>query len=279
MNRRKFLGLSALGAVGLAAGDGFLEPQRLATTFHRVALGKSSIGTPISLVQITDLHLPGFGGHEQRIAHSVNEMRPDVIAITGDSIDHKSRLPVLAEFMDALDRKIPKIAILGNWEYWSGVDLAQLAALYEGRNTTLLVNRSATLDLRGKRIRFVGIDDLVGGRPDLSISFEDKSPVDAEVILAHCPQHRNLVRNSSSLMLSGHTHGGQINLFGFAPFCPKGSGNFVRGWYGVVKPQGAERVITLQTPAPLYVSRGLGTSILPIRFDSTPELARFELIV
>jgi predicted MPP superfamily phosphohydrolase len=279
LNRRKFLGLSALGAVGLAAGDGFLEPHRLTTTFHRVALGKPPTGTPISLVQITDLHLPGFEGHEERIAHAVNGIRPDVIVITGDSIDRKWRLPVLAEFMDALNPEIPKIAILGNWEYWSGVDLTQLAAIYERRNTKLLVNRSATLELRGKRVRFVGIDDLVAGRPDVDISFGDKSPVDAEVILAHCPEHRDLVRNNSSLMLSGHTHGGQINLFGFAPFCPKGSGNYVRGWYGVEKPQGAERVITLQGPAPLYVSKGLGTTILPIRFDSTPELARFELIV
>jgi predicted MPP superfamily phosphohydrolase len=279
LNRRKFLGLSALGAVGLAAGDGLLEPHRLATTFHRVALGKSSTGTSISLVQITDLHLPGFEGHEERIARAVNEIRPDIIAITGDSIDRKWRLPVLAEFMDALDQEIPKIAILGNWEYWSGVDLDQLASVYERRNTKLLVNRSATLDLRGKRIRFVGIDDLVAGRPDVDISFEDRSPVDAEVILAHCPEHRDLVRSSSSLMLSGHTHGGQVNLFGFAPFCPKGSGSYVRGWYGVEKPQGAGRVITLQGPAPLYVSKGLGTTILPIRFDSTPELARFELIV
>lgn len=279
MNRRRFLGYSALGAIGIATGDGFLEPHRIATTFHRVALGKSSSGTPISLVQVSDLHLPGFDGHEERIARAVNEIKPDVIAITGDSIDHKGRLPVLAEFMDALDAQIPKVAILGNWEYWSGVDLTQLAALYERRNTKLLVNRSSTLDLRGKRVRFVGIDDLVGGTPDVRISFEDRSPVDAEVILAHCPQHRDLVRDHPSLMLSGHTHGGQINLFGFAPFCPKGSGDFVRGWYGVEKPQGAERVISLKGPAPLYVSRGLGTSIIPIRFDSTPELARFELIV
>jgi predicted MPP superfamily phosphohydrolase len=64
-------------------------------------------------------------------------------------------------------------------------------------------------------------------------------------------------------MLSGHTHGGQVTVGGWAPLVPPGSGRYVRGWF---RGDGAP---------PLYVSRGIGTSVLPIRFGATPELAVF----
>lgn len=66
-----------------------------------------------------------------------------------------------------------------------------------------------------------------------------------------------------TLMLSGHTHGGQIAVGGWAPLVPPGSGRYVRGWF---RGDGAP---------PLYVSRGIGTSVLPLRFGATPELAVF----
>jgi predicted MPP superfamily phosphohydrolase len=66
------------------------------------------------------------------------------------------------------------------------------------------------------------------------------------------------------LILSGHTHGGQVCLGGWAPVLPRGSGRYVAGWYT----DGA---------IPLYVSRGLGTTMLPIRFGAVPEIAYFEI--
>ncbi|HEU0012912.1 MAG TPA: hypothetical protein VFQ45_04475, partial [Longimicrobium sp.] len=68
-----------------------------------------------------------------------------------------------------------------------------------------------------------------------------------------------------TLMLSGHTHGGQVNLFGWAPVLPRGSGRYVRGWF---RDPGA---------IPLYVSRGIGTSQYPVRLGSPPELALFDI--
>jgi predicted MPP superfamily phosphohydrolase len=64
-------------------------------------------------------------------------------------------------------------------------------------------------------------------------------------------------------MLAGHTHGGQIRPFGWAPFRPRGSGRYVSGWYRNPEP-------------PMYVSRGLGTSIVRARHRSVPELPVFE---
>jgi hypothetical protein len=65
------------------------------------------------------------------------------------------------------------------------------------------------------------------------------------------------------LLLAGHTHGGQVAPFGLALTLPSGSGRYVAGWYRDAGP-------------PMYVSRGIGTSLIPVRLGATPELVRFE---
>ena len=289
MNRRRFLGYTAAGAIGIAAGDSVIEPRRLAITNHRVAIGGSIDPVAVKLVHITDLHLPIFSHHEEAVTRATHEARPDIIAITGDSIDTKHGLPPLAKFLSALDPEIPKFAVLGNWDYWSHIDIRLIEREYSKHNCRLLVNRAAVLETRGRRLRLVGLDDLLVGHPDPAAAFsDDTSKVDAEIILAHCPQHRDIVRSSSSLMLSGHTHGGQVSFFGYAPVVPRGSGDYVRGWYGTHSPAQSGATIDLRmlpssanvrSGRPLYVSRGLGNSILPLRFCSIPELAVFDLLV
>jgi predicted MPP superfamily phosphohydrolase len=268
MNRRKFIGYSALGAAAFAAGDLIVEPRSLETTFHKVAL-TTRAASRISAVQISDLHLSGVGSHEAKIAEAVRSAKPDLILITGDSLDHRGREQLLAEFMSLLDTQTPKLAILGNWEYWANLDIPTVARIYERHNCELLVNWSATLDFGPNRIRFVGVDDLVGGHPEIHAAFEDTSDITAQVILAHCPKHRDILADESSLMLSGHTHGGQVTLFGWAPFLPAGSGRYNRGWY---EPNGNIR-------GRLYVSRGLGTSMINARSGSLPEVAVFDFMV
>ena len=66
-----------------------------------------------------------------------------------------------------------------------------------------------------------------------------------------------------NLILAGHTHGGQINILGFAPVIPAGSGHYVKGWYH-------------NTGIPMYVSRGIGTVVMPVRIGSKPEVAIFK---
>jgi predicted MPP superfamily phosphohydrolase len=269
MNRRRFVGYSAIGAAAIAAGDMLVEPHRLETTFHKVPLNASASSDRVRVVQISDLHLNHFGSHEAHISAVARNANPDIILITGDSLDHREDAPLLEQFMSTLDRDVPKLAILGNWEYWSEIDIGALSRLYDRFNCRLLVNESATVDVGPGRIRFVGLDDLVGGRPAPQLAFADRSDVSAEIILAHCPEHRQILRDHASLMISGHTHGGQVTAFGWAPFLPKGCGGYNRGWY----PAGNS------VKGPLYVSRGLGTSLIPFRMGSIPEVAVFDLLV
>lgn len=289
MNRRRFLKYSAAAAVSPPIIDALAEPSRLDITSNRAALTAAPT-TSFSVLQMTDLHLPRFGARQQRVARAANEAKPDLIVITGDSVDAPDKLGVLDEFLSAMDKAIPTVAILGNWEYWSDIGVARIVSMYERHGVEVLVNRSTIMEKNGRSMRLLGLDDFVVGRPDINAALRDSPPADAELILAHCPQQRDGLAGRSSLVLSGHTHGGQINFFGATPYLPQGSGGYERGWYGAPGPDRSGIVrIAGQHRAPsagagpglpsLYVSRGLGTSIVAARFCSIPELARFELLV
>ncbi len=139
MNRRRFIGAAAaLGAAALGADAAWWEPRWLEVTRHSVALPPGQ--PPFRFVQITDLHLKGVGALHRRIAAETARAGPDFALLTGDSLDREDALPALDAFLALLDPRLPKYAVLGNWEHWSGVDLRALAAVYERHNARLLVN-------------------------------------------------------------------------------------------------------------------------------------------
>ena len=157
------------------------------------------------------------------------------------------------------------------------MDLDDLAGVYRAAGGRLLVNHSVVHRARGRSIHLTGLDDLVGGRPDVGRALGDGPPAaQAHLLLAHCPAHRDPLAGPPAppadetritLMLSGHTHGGQVNVLGWTPVVPRGSGPYVRGWF-----RDAGRV-------PLYVSRGIGTSMAPVRLGARPEVAVFTMWV
>jgi predicted MPP superfamily phosphohydrolase len=282
MTRRRFLAATAVGFVGAGAEAFAFEPDRVEITRHTLDEGAPGAPERVSFVQLTDLHLQGIGQHEERIVEAVQQVTPDFIVITGDAIDRHNKLPVLDTFLTLL-RPAAAFAILGNWEHWSRVDLPALERLYARHGVELLVNRTSAYECSGGRMLITGLDDLVSARPDLCRALRDVTLTRQHLILAHCPAHRDRLeaeiatatrgREDSAVdfaqfaplaVLSGHTHGGQLYLAGWAPFRPRGSGRYVRGWYR-------------DGPMPMYVSRGLGTSVVHARFGSVPEVASFEM--
>lgn len=274
-------------AAGLGIHGAWVEPRRLQVTRHVV-------GTPgagraaMTVVQLSDLHLKHLGDFHRRIARAVADARPDLVLVTGDALDRGDALPLLDRFLSTLDPATPTLAIPGNWEHWSGADLREIAATYARWNARLLVNESVVLRHRGRPLLVTGLDDLVGGRPDVAAALRGVVPGPTHLLLAHCPAHRDrlaetagevrvgdqVLRQATELaaypfaaMLAGHTHGGQFTVGGWAPVLPPGSGRYTRGWF-----RDAEG-------PPLFVSRGLGTSVIPARLGATPELAVFTVWV
>lgn len=262
LSRRQFLVGGGAGVAAAAAGvHGFaLEPGRLTVSHERI--GSPERGPSVRLAILTDLHLKRVSSFHERLAAAVSEANPDAVVIVGDAIDDRDHLPLLRDFLALLPERGTRIATLGNWEYWSQVDVRALARTYEQAETRLLVNQSYTL--ADGQILYA-TDDSLAGHPNLD---ELNEIDDGEVVLlSHCPAFRDALSGVDTsrvrAMISGHTHGGQISLAGWAPIRPPGSGRYTAGWY---RGDGV----------PLYVSRGLGTSVLPVRFGSPPELVVME---
>ncbi len=258
------LALAATGAEALV-----LEPNRLAVTRH--SLGRGDGDSNLSIVQLSDLHLRRIGEVQERIAETVSELRPNLVVFTGDTIHDAGALGLLRDFLGLLDPSTPKFSILGNWERACGVDIGQLRSTYASSNCKLLVNESVVHTYGSAKLRVTGLDDLIEGRPDIDV-LRVASPVPNHLLLAHCPGQRDVIDFSAvggssdaapQLMLSGHTHGGQVAFWGLAPVRTRGGGRYVSGWYRGEGPD-------------LYVSRGLGWTGFPIRLGSVPEIAFFE---
>lgn len=289
LTRRKFVATLGAAAVGLATDAFLIEPNRIRITRHEIGAGGTGGQPPLRLVHLTDLHLRTLGDHEERIARAVNALAPSMMIITGDSIDRADRLEMLAEFLGMLDEATPKYAVLGNWEYFCHVDLRRLARVYERYGGRLLVNASVTHRHGDRDVLITGLDDMLAGTPQLVRALEGHAPMRDHVVLAHCPLQRDYLRGSlpprpwrrggraeppepgsaglgryaPRLVLAGHTHGGQVNLMGFCPWRPWGSGPYVSGWYDDRAPY-------------LYVSSGLGTVSVPMRLGALPELPCME---
>ncbi len=263
MTRRQFLAALAGGAFAVSGVDAFaIEPGRLTVTSHEFGSGD---GPLLRLVQLTDLHLHGVGDHETEVAEAVRRLDPDLILCTGDMIEREEDLDLLHAFLELLDPRTPKLGIYGNWERWAEIEPDRLARVYREHGGRLLVNETSLGTHEGRTYAITGLDDLVRGSPDLEGATAGVDPGPNHLLLEHCPAFRDAIPEGSGLawMIAGHTHGGQVTLFGWAPFRPRGSGRYVEGWYRDAAPA-------------MYVCRGIGTVGIPARFFAPPEVAAFD---
>lgn len=223
----------------------------------------------LKIIQVSDLHIQSLKRNHKNLAKQINKEQPHLILFTGDSIDRFKGHQVFNSFLSLIDHNIKKIAILGNREYDRGVNIEELAANYKKHNGELIVNDSRRIDFEGTSVSITGVDDFVAGNADYKEALSKFQPADHHIVLTHCPEHRDIIKNQMNnipidFILSGHTHGGQIKIMGYAPFTPDGSGKYINGWYKESIPQ-------------LYVSKGIGTTAFPIRFGSRAEIAIFNL--
>jgi predicted MPP superfamily phosphohydrolase len=247
------LRLSPDGALPDAAGAGEATPR-------------------LRIVQLSDLHLHDIGARHERIAREVDALEPDLVTFTGDTVDDSRKLDLTSEFLRLLRTNAPKLGVMGNWEYQGGVAPDALARAFGRHGGELLVNRSVTVAARGLELLVTGLDDWLRGRPDLGGALAGAPDAirarGHHLVMAHCPAQRDALSSGGAgtripWILAGHTHGGQVGVPGLR-ITPFGSGEYVRGWYRA-------------TPPSLYVSRGIGTSVVPLRIGSRPEVAVFDV--
>src|SRR5213593_945432 len=271
ISRRRFV-VGATGALAAAAlADGFLvEPVAVQVTRHDVPvpdLAPALEGFRIACV--TDVHLAN-GVH--RAARETLELlareRPHLVALIGDICNRRSYLQQLISFARDARGTTATVATLGNWEHDAGIDRRTAEQAYGLAGAELLYNSTTRVRVGSATLAVVGIDDPVLGQPDVAAAVRGLDGGATTVWVVHAPGYVDGVAPGSvprpAAVISGHTHGGQVRLPFYTPYTPEGSGRFVAGWYR-------------DALAPLYVSRGIGTVVLPARLFCPPELPIFTL--
>jgi uncharacterized protein len=295
ISRRHFLRLAGvLGASGVSTvAYGFGEPARLRVTRYSIQPPQWPEGFKLRIAVIADLHACEPWMSLERIGSIVertNSLKPDVTVLLGDYVAGHRQVtrfipasewaPVLA----GLRAPLGVHAVLGNHDYWEdktvqrdgqGTTVARRALeaagipVYEndvvrlthaGRPFWLagLGDQLAYLPARRFRpVRRIGVDDLAATLAKVA----DDAPV---ILLAHEPDVAMRVPARVALQLSGHTHGGQIRLFGWSPVVPsRYGGKFAYGH--------------ARTHCDVVVSGGLGCSIMPFRLGMPPEIVLVTL--
>jgi uncharacterized protein len=233
-----------------------------------------------TIVQLSDIHVGSFVGEAELNAgfELVRQARPDLIVLTGDLIDHDARM---AEQLGRFVRRLVPlaregvVAITGNHDYYAGVK-PTVAAL-EAAGARVLRNAGEVIG-GSQGFALLGVDDIwakrfdPGAEPDLGRAVASLPLVGGRhiardlprVLLCHNPSYFEHAAGNVALQLSGHTHGGQVNLV-VRPADAFLKNGWVAGHY--------ER-----SGSSLYINRGFGTAGPPARIGSPPEITRAVLV-
>jgi len=267
ITRRKFLRSTAMTAMAgaLGVGYGLMEAKWLRIT--EVTLTVPNLPDPFKgkrVAFLADLHHGPYVPIPY-IAHAVDmaqALNPDLILLGGDYPDRGIPYvePCIAE-LSRLHAPLGVYAILGNHDHYDGCLPYVKAALREARIPEL-TNRGLWIKEGGARFWLCGVDDFWRGVQDLPAALGDTTTEDAVILLSHNPDYVEEINDPRvGLVLSGHTHGGQINI-------PVIGAPVVPSLYGQKYAHGL-----VQGPAvPVFVTRGIGTIIPPIRIACRPEI-------
>jgi predicted MPP superfamily phosphohydrolase len=262
---------AALGAAALGAYAFLVEPQWLQTTRTRIHLRHLPAeleGLRIAL--LTDLHVGGGTpvALVRRACALAMQEAPHLIALTGDfAADDADGFSDVLRALSGLHAPLGVYAVPGNHDYIVGID-AWHRQVGGAAGITDLTNRAVVKEVDGARLCIAGVDDFSKGTPRLD-ALPPPDQRDFTVLLAHDPDQAERSRrgyDQLDLVLSGHTHGGQVRL----------------PWIGALQNPAQredlyEEGLRRRPWTQVYVSRGVGTVHLPVRFLCRPEVAILEL--
>jgi len=229
------------------------------------------------IAQVSDLHNAEFGDGNQRLLDMLREAEPDMIAITGDLIDsRKTNIAVALAFAEEAVRIAPCYYVSGNHEA-RVPEYRELKAGLEAAGVTVLDDARVEIEISGKSITIIGVNDpsfladyLTSDAAVMDRKLSELSSEDASftILLSHRPElFDTYAAHDMDLVLTGHAHGGQFRLPLIGGLIAPNQGLFPKYDDGLHS-EGNTNMI---------VSRGLGNSIIPFRFNNRPEVVLIEL--
>jgi uncharacterized protein len=272
MDRRKFLKRAALAAVGLTTVGGaypFLEAKWCRVLRRTIAvpnLPRPFRGTTVAL--LADVHHGPFVplDYIRHVVQMTNALKPDIVCLAGDYMHRSADYiePGIAA-LGKLEARMGRFAVRGNHDNRQFTPITR-AALAEAKLPDLN-NTGVWLERGGARLRVCGVGDLWTDVQDLEAALGDTTPDDVVILLSHNPDFVEMIRDPRvGLVLSGHTHGGQVVVPGFgAPIVPSRYGQ--KYLHGLVQGPCAQ----------VFVTRGVGTVAPPVRLLCRPEVVLITL--
>jgi predicted MPP superfamily phosphohydrolase len=217
------------------------------------------------IVHLSDTHHSPFTGldHIERAVEFANSLEPDMFCLTGDYVSHERKyIAPVAEVLGSLKSEFGTFACLGNHDHWT--DPGLVTDLFRGEGISMLVNEGFRFEARGASFWLCGVDDHMVGKTDLRAALAGSFPDEMKLLLAHNPVIlRRATRQGIDLTLSGHTHGGQIKM---------------RDPEKRILPQRRLKAgLHRRYDSQIYITRGIGTVVVPMRYQCPPEVSLLEL--
>ena len=254
-----------------------IEPYRLKVQEYYLT-EKNADTELVKIVQFSDVHIKEDFTYEnlQKVVDKINKHKPDIVLFTGDLYDNYAKYNddenIIAE-LKKIEAKYDKIAIWGNRDYGGGA-VRQYQYIMEQAGFTLLENENWYVTLENnKNILFTGLDDSMLG----NVYMPDDTKIyhsDFDILLGHEP---DIVENYGEyyydLALSGHSHGGQVNI----PLLPFINDMAISATSLSTKYEGGMYELNEKENTKLYVNTGIGTTHISARFGVVPEITVFNL--
>ncbi len=271
------VGVGALAALGYALGVEPYAVQIVRLTLRLPRLPAAFDGCTI--LQISDLHMSQMGRREKIVRSLIQEVGPvDMVAVTGDLVHTQRGIAPFLELAQSFQARDGAYAIFGNSEHKNGVRPYAFAQTLAGNSIRPLLNSHVLLTRGDAQIAVAGVDDPVNDLDRLRDALRGIPEGMCTLLLMHSPDGvAEAVVYGVDLVLSGHTHGGQVRfpLVG-APYTHSYFGRRMSS--GLYAGRGLRRVVGIRPGrTQLYVSRGIGISGLALRFLTRPEVTVITL--
>jgi predicted MPP superfamily phosphohydrolase len=273
ISRRQFLQRSLqFGSVSLLASYPlFFERMTVLTNEYRIAVPNLPAAfNGFRIVQLSDIHYGRLTPLTfiQGIVERANRLKPDLIACSGDYVYRKSSSDEIDAVWQALARlSAPQgvWSVLGNHDHWADTERA---AYWLKKNGQDLRHKAVRIERNGQALWLAGAGDFMADHRNLDQVLAGIPDRDCRIVLAHNPDTADSKYSRRiDLILAGHTHGGQVKIpFIGPPFVPVRNKSYVSG------------IVTTTRGFQMFISRGIGWSILPIRLNCYPEIAVLELV-
>ena len=237
--------------------------------------GLENVLDGLTIVHLSDLHTRGLTAYEKGLTRVINELEADIIFITGDMTTDSSAVNAAISFVSCLNARYGIFFVPGNYDHYYELN-GKPRMLFDGlerAGVNVLRNRTVKgsvfrKDLFEGEFYISGIDDRVSYYDDLDAALSGLQPGIPVILLSHTPIILNRAAGKGiNVVVSGHTHGGQVNIPYVTRYVTASYyvGSYMEGLHSRENTQ-------------IFINRGMGTSLIPVRFFSRPQIAVLRFV-